>query len=500
VVSRAAGAGSLLVEPGRGRTDPDTAARAQRVDLALAIARQVVSAAANLLVVPLVARTLGAEALASWAVLGTASFLLGVADLGTSVTVQRAAMSGQHGGGARAARLSMTVVVSVALALAIAMRSELVLPGVAPELARDVRAATLPVLGAGLAAALLGPLRGLLLAHGDLRGLASSRVLSALAQLVLTGAGFLWHRTLVVPAGALLASQVLELVLVARAARVVEPALRFAPTATSWAELRAFVREGAAALVINLAVLASIRLDVVILAHTSPLTAVAGYAVASRAVDQSLSVAKQVSAALASRLGRAEERAAAVYTGTGVLGSLAGAGLAALALAGQPLLVAWTGEVAREPACAVALLVLGAAAVLTAVTEMPAAAVTLADTSAWRAVAPFVAAAVLNVGASVLLAPRLGPVGVALGTVIGNGAALAWLWVRARTLLRWSWAAVARAVAPAVAACALSAGLVLGVRSSVPEGATAALLLASLVTGVGTAVGLLVSRALAPAH
>jgi O-antigen/teichoic acid export membrane protein len=256
------------------------------------------------------------------------------------------------------------------------------------------------------------------------------------------------------------------------------------------------VQEGAAALVINLAVLACIGLDVIILAYTSPLTAVAGYAVASRAVDQSLSVAKQVSAALASRLGRTEERAAAVHTGTAILGSLAGAGMTALALTGQPLLVAWTGEVASQPACAVALFVLGAAAVLTVVTEMPAAAVTLADTSAWRAVAPFVTAAVLNVGSSLLLAPHLGPTGVALGTVIGNGVALACLWARARTLLGWSWCPVAWAIVPAVAASAIAAALALGARSNVPDGAVSSLLLASVVTGAGAFVGFFVSRRL----
>jgi hypothetical protein len=56
-------------------------------------------------------------------------------------------------------------------------------------------------------------------------------VLSALTQLVLTAAGLLLWRSLVAPASALLMSQLLELVLVARSARLVEPTLRFAPVA-----------------------------------------------------------------------------------------------------------------------------------------------------------------------------------------------------------------------------------------------------------------------------
>ena len=76
------------------------------------------------------------------------------------------------------------------------------------------------------------------------------------------------------------------------------------------------LRDGAASLVISIAVFAAIRVDVVVLAHVAPLAIVASYGVASRAVDILYLLAKQATVALMPQLGRSEEREDAIRLGT----------------------------------------------------------------------------------------------------------------------------------------------------------------------------------------
>ncbi|HEY0097031.1 MAG TPA: hypothetical protein VGB96_22075, partial [Archangium sp.] len=60
-------------------------------DLLSVCARHAVQTVTGLLTISLVVHALGPEGLGAWALLGTASFLLGLSDLGLNIAVQRAA-------------------------------------------------------------------------------------------------------------------------------------------------------------------------------------------------------------------------------------------------------------------------------------------------------------------------------------------------------------------------------------------------------------------------
>jgi O-antigen/teichoic acid export membrane protein len=465
------------------------------VEFAASILRHLVSAAAGLVVIPLVGHRLGAESLAAWALLGTASFVLGVADLGTTVSVQRAALSGTESHAARALGISLGVVSSTVPFLFGIAWLTLDLPDASASLRQDLALAAPIALSAGVASALALPIRGLLLVRGGVVPIAHARTAGALLQVGGTAGLILVLPSVVAPSLALLAANVAELLVLARALSIASPEVRIRPVRPAFGELVALLQEGGASLAINVAVMASLRLDLLILAHSVPLVAVAGYGVASRAVDQSFTVAKQVSAPLMSRLRGNADRARSVGLGTAVLGALVGSGMVGLALAGRPLLVAWAGEAADDPACQTALVLLGGAAVLSSLTEVPASALTLTGKSAWQVAWPMVLGAVLNVGTSLLLVPHLGALGVALGTVLGSSVVVVVVWVRARTLLEWSIGTVARALAPAPTAV-ISAAVTAGLLATASVSPLGALLVAGASTLVGTGAGLTVGRAL----
>ncbi|HVZ72982.1 MAG TPA: hypothetical protein VHJ20_11450 [Polyangia bacterium] len=431
-------------------------------DFALAAARHLAAVAAGLLTFPLIAHHVGADGLGAWGVLGSATFLLGLIDLGLPVAVQRAATRRRD----REARLLVrySVAVILTLALPVCLLSWFLLgeiPRMSPALAHDFRRAVPIALAGGLIGSLGSTTRALLLVRGALRPLATARALASLTQVAAT-AGILWIvPSLTGAAVALFLSLSLEVSIVLWAARRIEPRLSLRPLWLGPTRLRRrALAESGAALAINVAVAGALRADVLILSASYPLATVAAYMVAARGVDQIFSTAKQMTSALMHRLGRAEGRASAVRLGTAGLGATVAATMVAAAYFGQPALQLWVGAAAALPVTSVVLALLGAAACVAALEEMPASAVCLTDRSAWRAARSILLGHSTNVLLSLVGARWLGAWSVAAATIVGNVVVAVLIWRDARRLLLWTRAEVARALAPAFAAAvaALLAG------------------------------------------
>lgn len=445
--------------------------------------RHFAGAAAGLIVIPLVGRKLGAEALGAWALLGTGSFLIGIADLGLSTAVQRAAVRPDHQATHRAVALSLLAIALVAPLAAFGSFFVLLdIPASSAALRASLPAAGFTVLVAGCIGAIAFPFRGFTLARGGVGGLARARSAASAAQVAVTWGGLHLSPSLLAPAAGLLAAALIETSLTVRAARAIDPEIPLLPVLPrDLAELRTALRDGSASLAINLGALLALRFDVVILSRVCPLAVVAAYGVGSRAVDQSFTIAKQVSAALLPRLGDPKARESAVRLGTALLGGLVASGMAALSLGGQGLLVAWAGPVAEQPETAISLALLAAAAVIAAGHEIASAALMLGSTTPWSSAGPIITGYAVNVAFSLAFAQRWGVWAVAGGTLLGNALTSVLLWGRARRLLAWSMGAVAGALAPAAAAGSVSASAAWALTHFGPQG-----LLPSLATCVAT--------------
>ncbi|MCX5744229.1 MAG: hypothetical protein NT062_17200, partial [Proteobacteria bacterium] len=391
-----------------------TAAR-PRSALPSALLRHVVTVVVGIVTVAVVGRRLGPDALGVWALLGTSAFLLGLADLGTPVAAQRALARGALADARRAARVGLGAIFVVAPILVVLSAWWLV------PIARAVPRGGLAVLiglAAGVVTALGSPARGLaVVTGGAMRALAWSRGLAGLAQLVVMLGVLAVDASLLAPALGIFAAAIVETSLVWRIVRAFDPALRVLP---SWPrdrrEVVAIGREASAAFTINIAVAAAVRFDVVLVVRTGTLAAVAAYAIAGRAVDQTFAIAKQVSVALLPQLGEARDqatRARVVRAGVARLGGLAASALVAIAMVGTPLLVVWAGAAAAGTSTATVVAILAAAAIVSAATEIPAAALTLADRSAWRAATPIALGALVNIAIGASLAGSIGPLAVA---------------------------------------------------------------------------------------
>lgn len=427
-------------------------------DIAAAGLRHASSIAAGILTVALVARALGPDALGAWAMMATMGLLLSLCDLGITTAVHRAAVASDHGRTRRMVGLALlaTAILSPIAALgSYAFLRDI--PGASPELLADASRALVLVLAGGVAGALSAPYRAFVVVRGGMQALARARAAGALLQVIVTAGGLALAPSLLAPAIGTLLGLTVEGALILRAALAIDGELPRRPVLpASGAELRTALRDGSASLAINLAGAAAVRIDVFILARVAPLAIVAGYGVASRAVDQSYVLAKQASAALLPRLGDPRKRGSAVELGTAVLGGLGASGLVALALCGTPLLVAWAGPVAADPSATIALWLLTSAAVVMGSVEVASSTVTLGAPTAWSAAIPIVLGAAVNVIISITGASSFGVWAVAGGTLAGNLLLALLMWRGARALLGWSVPRVLRALAP-VAAAAVTA-------------------------------------------
>lgn len=463
-------------------------------DLASLCARHAVQVLAGVATVTLVVRSLGAEGLGAWAVLGTAGFLVGLSDLGLSIAVQRAAAAGDDAATRRLVRLTLLVVALVCPCLAACFYVFLLqAPADAGALRQDLARAAFPALTAGLAGSLAAPIRSFLLVRGAFSRLVWARAAASGIQVALTAVGLALASSLLAPALGLLAGSVLELLLLALAARRVDPLLELRP---GWpadrAEAREAFRQGAAALAMNVGVAAAVRADVIILTTYASLSTVGAYQVAARAVDQIHALAKQTSGWLLHRLGDPAHRPGALRLGTAVLGGLVSSGVIALALDGPSLLEAWVGGLAHDRVVAIAVGLLGTAAIIAAAEEMASTTLTVSGATTWNVATPVLLGHALNLVLSLIGVRYAGAWAVAGGTVCGNLLIALLVWSKVRALVRWRWAEVLWTLAPVGAAGSVSLGVGWALAPFASRGPVASALSCSLVALIGTGVALLV--------
>ena len=414
------------------------------------------AALAGLLTYPIVARVLDGEGLGVWALLGAAAFLLNLADLGLTTSVQRSAVTADHARTRRLVRLALLVLcVTLPVIAVIAYFLLLDLPGADPALRADAARAAVVALAAGAVMAVGAPLRGFTLARGGVRLLANAKLLASVVQVVGILGGFVFFRTLLVPAFALLFAYLAELAVTIWAARQYDPEIPLRPgLARDRRELVSAFRDGGAQLVINLAVTTALRVDLFVLVRVAPLAIVAAYGVAGRAIDQAYLLAKQATAAILPDLGKPEHRARAVRVGTGLFATVIVSGMLALAIVGQPVLVAWVGEVAAGELPAIVLGLLAVGAIVMSLYEIAGTMVMLSARTGWACALPILAGSALNLTLSISGAPIYGVWAVAGSTIVGNAVTLGLMWRNARKILGWSVPRLFGGVAPAFAAAA----------------------------------------------
>jgi hypothetical protein len=154
------------------------------------------------------------------------------------------------------------------------------------------------------------------------------------------------------------------------------------------------------------------------------------------------------------------------------------------------MLVAWAGPVAARPEAAIAITLLAIAAAIAAGHEVVSSALMLGGTTPWESAGPIVAGYIVNLGVSILAAPRFGVWAVAGGTLLGNTLTSILLWDRGRRLLSWSLPTVGSALAPLAAAGCASATASLLLSSVAERGAlwSVSICVATTVFGCGAAV------------
>ncbi|MBN9685649.1 MULTISPECIES: lipopolysaccharide biosynthesis protein [unclassified Corallococcus] len=463
------------------------------VDLLSTCARHVTQIAAGLVTVALVVRMLGPESLGAWTVLGTTGFLLGLSDLGLGVVVQRAAARPDDDATRQMLRLTLLVVTVVCPCLGVGAYAFLLhLPSATEALRADVARAALPVLAAGWVGSLSSPFRSFLLIRGAFTALAWARALAAALQVGLTVVLLSSSRSLFGPAMGVLSGAAAELFVLVVASRRVDPKVDLRP---GWpadrARVRDAFREGAGALAMNIGVAAAVRADVFILTTAASLSMVGAYQVASRAVEQILSTGKLLSGWLLHRLGNPEHRADALRLGTAAMGALVSSGVIALALDGTALLEAWVGGLAQERVTALAVGLLGVAAIIAASEEAASVTLTVGGATPWDVANPVMLGHALNVAVSVLGVGYAGVWAVAGGTVCGNALIAVLVWRKLGALLQWRFQDVLRALAPTGAAVLVALAAGWGLAPLAARGPLESALSCSLVTLLGTGMALL---------
>jgi O-antigen/teichoic acid export membrane protein len=462
-------------------------------DLLSACARHVAGIASGLIMVPLIVHFLGSEGLGAWALLGTTGFLLGLSDLGLSIAVQRATARSDEAATRRLVGLTNLVVLVVCPCMSAAAYFLLFrLPSASAALQADVDRAAPLALVAGLAGSLGAPLRAFLMMRGAFGPLAWARAAASAVQVGVTALWLMITPSLAAPSAGLLANLTVETLLLARASRRLDPLLDLRPRWPSErSEVRDAFRQGAAALAINVGVAAGTRADVLILTAFVPLSAIGAYQVGSRAIDQIFALAKQVSGWLLHRLGDRDSRPGALRLGTAVLGGMVSSGVAALALDGSALLVAWAGPIGRDRIVTVAVGLLGTAAIIAAAEEVAAAALTVSGATTWHVARPMIAGQSLNVAVSILGVRYFGAWAVAGGTVCGNLLFAVLVWSRARELVNWRLSEVLWALAPMVAGALVSLGAGVVLAPLAARGPLLSAIVCCGVGGLGTAAALL---------
>lgn len=458
--------------------------------------RQVGAGLAGLLTYPIIARVLDADGLGLWAILSSASFLPLLCDLGLTTAVQRAAVAADHVRTRRALSLALFFVFALTPGFALLLYWFFLDVGEVPAVLQGgVARASMLTLAAGVLAAYTAPFRGFLIARGQVGTAANARLGASLAQVAIVAAGIALPPTLVVPAAGLLAGQALECWISLRAARRLDPALPLGP---QWPRGRAEVlrnlRDGAASLASNAAGVVAVRVDVLVLARVAPLAQVASYGIALRAVDQAYGIASQSTAALMARLGDPRTREGALRFGTLLYAGIVASGMAAIALDGQPLLVAWVGPVAATRVTAITAGLLGAAGAVLATQEVASVMLLVAGRTAWEAAVPKAIGSLVNLAISLGGAARFGIWAVAGSTLAGNLVHAALAWRKAGRLMGSGVRLALHLLAPVLLATVVAATVAFALRGFASGGPLPSLLACVATTVAGACVTALVLR------
>jgi O-antigen/teichoic acid export membrane protein len=364
------------------------------------------------------------------------AFLLGLCDLGLNAATLRAAAGHDAAAAKRAAgyarRTAALCLLPVTFTCALWLLS--VASSLPLEARGSARAAVVIALGGGALNVLSQPWRSYAQGRGEIVALARARTAAALLQLAVTVAGLLAHVGLAAVASGYALGVVLEGALSYLASRD-----GVDPGDGGGADERAQLRiVGRSALVTNVSVAFALRVDVVILQRISSLETIAAYAVAGRVVDQGFTLVKQVSAALLPRLGaRARDAERTLSRGTMLLGVLAAAPLAVVAVAGRSIVVAWAGPAIDLPILGAAATWLALAALVASTEEVAAARMSVGGNPGYVAGA-ICAGSLVNVAVSVAGAYCLGPVVVAVATLLGNLVTAFFIWKETMRAHGWT--------------------------------------------------------------
>ncbi len=477
--------------------------------------RQVVAALASFVVFPVLTRVLDDQELGAWSLIAAGAVVLGLSELGLTTAIQRATVTDDHALARRTFGLSMmTICVVVPIAILLAVTVVLDFREVAPALRHDAHIATAIALAAGGLAAVLVPVQGYSYARGGAREIARARISAVLVQMAIILTGFVWRASVIVPAVGMLAAYATELFISVRAARRLDPELSLLPRIPSDRdEVKRAFRDGAAQLAINAAVVVALRIDLFIvqwaserqeLAHgatvhaaaTAALPIVGLYALAGRTVDQAYLMPKQANTALMRRLGNPQDRPSALRIGTGAFSGLIVSGMFALAVTSRQLLVFILGQKAASPIVWTVLPLLATAAMLLSTYEIASSVVMLGSKSAWVCARPIVTGACVHLAIAFAFASTHPVIAVAGSTILGNATTMLLMWRRARGLVEWPYARVARALAPPFSAAIVAGTLAFVLRSFSAAGPLQSLVSCLVVTGSGYGTNILALRRL----
>lgn len=392
-------------------------------NIAMALARHGLAIASSVATVALLGRFLGRASLGAWALIGSSSALVALSDLGLSSLVLRAAARGEKREAASSLLLAQRTVLVVSPVLAVASgllyTADLREHGGAIA-AREVSIACVATVVGAAIGAYFAAHRSWLTGVGDASALARARMFAAAAQIATTSVVLFAGGGIVAPALGVLVAAVVEAIVCSRALGAELEAHSGEAERPTFAAWRASIRDASASLAVNAAVVVAVRIDVVLLARVAPLAAVGAYQLSLRVTDQLFTLAKQVSAALLHRLASADGCAEALPRGTMLIAGPLASGLAALSVAGRPIVRAWAGPIVDEPMFSTAFALTATAAVIAALCELGSAALMVGARSVWSSAWSHIAGSAVNAIVSFGGASRFGVFAIAGGTIAGN--------------------------------------------------------------------------------
>jgi O-antigen/teichoic acid export membrane protein len=446
-------------------------------DAIASVARHIVTVIAGVVSVPILARSLGAERLGFWSFLGTTAFVLALTDLGLNTATLRAAAGTDPAHARRVARLATWVTALVGLPAAAASVPWLwsVAEKLPEENRPDAHVAILIAMCGGVINAVSQPIRSYAQGQGYLVRLAWARAAGVLVQFAVMVTGLLLGYSLRAVAAGFVVGTTLEGLLGMWAASDGVKAKGL----PGREHKREIIRVAGAGMMTNLAVVFAVRMDILVLERVTNLATIGAYSVGQRIVDQGFTVVKQISAALIPRLGtRSENRGATIALGTMTMGVLAGAPLAALAVAGRELIVLWAGPAVDQPILQAALVFFSISAMLVSVETVATSGMSVGG-NAVTAARYVSMGALTNVVLSLAGGFTLGPWAVAAATATGSLVVTVLVWRATRKALDWSWSQVWAALSPPLAAIMVSGAcsfwlVSLGVNSIVAMSSAAA--------------------------